>query len=211
MQAITLRPLSAEDSLLELTAMLHSAFSRLGRMGISCSCVDQSVARTRQRVGLGECFVAECEGRVVGTLTLHRHERGSESDVYRSRRVASLHQFAVDPEYQGRGVGGKLLELAETWAARHGYDELALDTPAAAAHLIAFYRHQGFRLAEILRFSGRDYASAVLAKNVLRAAATSHVLRFRRPAMTLCGVNPDTFAGHSHPGRTVRAPSPRIR
>ena len=171
MQTIIVRPLAAEDSLVELTTLLHRAFARLKRMGLACRSADQPVAVTRQRIGQGECFVAVCGGRIVGTLTLYRHERTSESEVYRSRRVASLHQFAVEPEFQGRGIGRRLLEYAESWSARHGYRELALDTPAPAEHLIAFYQHHGFYRAETLAFTGRPYRSAVHVKAVSPRAA----------------------------------------
>ena len=171
MQTIIVRPLAAEDSLVELTTLLHRAFARLKRMGLACRSADQPVAVTRQRICQGECFVAVCGGRIVGTLTLYRHERASESEVYRSRRVASLHQFAVEPEFQGRGIGRRLLEYAESWSARHGYRELALDTPAPAEHLIAFYQHHGFYRAETLAFTGRPYRSAVLVKAVSPRAA----------------------------------------
>jgi ribosomal protein S18 acetylase RimI-like enzyme len=166
MQSINLRELSHEDSFIEITAMLHRAFSRLTRMGIACPSASQSVAVTRQRILAGVCFVAECDGSIVGTVTLYRTERCSQSEVYRSRRVASLHQFAVDPEFQGRGVGRSLLKKAEEWASNHGYKEIALDTPHSADHLVNLYRHLGFNVAEILRFSPRSYFSCVLKKQL---------------------------------------------
>ena len=66
MQTIIVRPLAAEDSLVELTTLLHRAFARLKRMGLACRSADQPVAVTRQRIGQGECFVAVCGGRIVG-------------------------------------------------------------------------------------------------------------------------------------------------
>ncbi len=166
MHSITLRELSREDSFIEITAMLHRAFFRLTRMGIACPSASQSTAVTRQRILAGVCFVAEHEGSIVGTVTLYRNERCSGSEVYRSRRVASLHQFAVDPEFQGRGLGRSLLKKAEEWAASHGYKEIALDTPCSADHLVNLYRHLGFDVAEVLRFQPRSYFSYVLKKPV---------------------------------------------
>ncbi|HKT91992.1 MAG TPA: GNAT family N-acetyltransferase, partial [Paraburkholderia sp.] len=54
--------------------------------------------------------------------------------------------------------------FAGRWAAARGYTQLALDTPFPAAHLIAFYRAQGFSLVDVVRFAGRGYDSAVLSK-----------------------------------------------
>jgi hypothetical protein len=53
--------------------------------------------------------------------------------------------------------------------ATRGYAELALDTPQPAAHLVAFYRGHGFRIVGFLRFDGKRYDSAILAKPAVAA------------------------------------------
>jgi GNAT superfamily N-acetyltransferase len=168
---VVLRRLAQGDSLDELTAMLHRAFSRLARMGLNCSCTDQLVTVTRERIGKGECYVAVRDGRLVGTITLYRPDAASESAWYHRRAVASIHQFAVDPEFQDRGLGTVLLKFAEGWARARGYREVALDTPQLAEHLVAFYRDRGYRLVESIRFQGKDYRSVVLSKDVM----TQHI------------------------------------
>lgn len=170
MQAITLRPLSDGDSLDELTAMLRRAFSRLGQMGLNCTCVDQSVAVTRERIEKGACYVAVCDGRLVGTLALYEPGPGSESAWYHRQSVVSVHQLGVDPEFQGRGLGTDLLTFAEGWAQEHGYQELALDTPQPAKHLLAFYMGCEYRPVESVEFEGKNYRSVVLSKRVEKQA-----------------------------------------
>lgn len=126
----------SRDSYVALTALLHRAFTRLGAMGLNCTCVDQTVETTRSRATRGDCYVAVCEGR----------------------------QFGVEPVWQARGIGTLLIAFADHWAATRGYAELALDTPQPAAHLIAFYRGQGFRIVDFVRFDGKQYDSAILSK-----------------------------------------------
>lgn len=182
LDAIEIRPLARDDSLDELTSMLHRAFSTLGRMGIDCTCVNQTLETTARRVRLGDCHVAVREGRLIGTVTLHRPERRSESRWYRQPDVASLHQFAVDPRFQGTGCGKALLEAATNWAKDRGYGELALDTPALAAHLVEFYRSQGFRLVEEVQLPGKAYRSAVLSRTIgTGAGATTRSSRIHMP------------------------------
>jgi GNAT superfamily N-acetyltransferase len=166
MQAIALRALNAGDSLDELTAMLHRAFSRLGQMGLNCTCVGQSVAVTRERIEKGECYVAVCDRRLVGTFTLYGPAPGSESTWYHRQAVASIHQLGVDPEFQDRGLGTELLTFAEGWARAHGYQELALETPQPADRLVAFYLGLGYRPVELVKFHGKHYRSVVLSKAV---------------------------------------------
>ncbi|HEY4299084.1 MAG TPA: GNAT family N-acetyltransferase [Paraburkholderia sp.] len=154
----------ARDSFVALTALLHRAFAPLGTQGLNCTCVDQTVETTRLRATRGDCYVAVCEGRIVGTMTLYAPDRESSCELYRRDDIASLRQFAVEPVWQARGIGTLLIALAEHWAATRGYAELALDTPQPAAHLIAFYRGQGFRIVDFTRFDGKRYDSAILSK-----------------------------------------------
>lgn len=170
---VNVRRLSADDSLAELTDLLHRAFAPLGAMGLQCQAVDQSEQVTRQRVGKGSCYVAERNGSLFGTMTLCAPDPDSACPLYRRPDAASVRQFAVLPDMQGRGIGVRLLALAEHWAASRGYDLLALDTPVAATHLLAFYRRRGFEIVECLRFPGRDYSSAILCKPLVAPRRTA--------------------------------------
>jgi GNAT superfamily N-acetyltransferase len=152
------------DSYEQLTAMLHRAFARLGMMGLNCLCVAQVPSVTRKRAKAGDCFVAVCGGEVVGTMTLYARDAESSCEHYRVENVATLRQFGVEPAWQSRGIGKSLIAFAEHWAATRGYAQLALDTPYPAGHLLDFYRSQGFRIIDVMRFADRDYDSAILGK-----------------------------------------------
>ncbi|MEQ5843854.1 GNAT family N-acetyltransferase [Paraburkholderia acidicola] len=184
---ITLRRFDpTRDSFDELTAMLHRAFARLGEMGLNCTCVDQPVSITQARALSGDCHVAVCDGRIVGTMTLYAPDRDSPCELYRQNDVASVRQIGVEPEWQSRGIGAFMLAFAEHWAATRGYAELALDTPQPAAHLIAFYRRQGFRIGDFMRFDGKRYDSAILHKPPVAArtlATWSHRLELPHHAL----------------------------
>ncbi|RQV00317.1 GNAT family N-acetyltransferase [Burkholderia cenocepacia] len=170
----------AIDSYAQLTPMLHRAFARLGAMGLNCTCVDQDEDVTRRRAEAGECYVAVCGGRVVGTATLYATDPSSACSLYRREGVASVRQVAVDPACQSRGIGALLLSFAEQWAALRGYALLALDTPHPAAHLLAFYGAQGFEVVDVMRFAGKRYDSAILCKRPV-----AHAVRRVSPASRL--------------------------
>lgn len=174
----------ARDSFVALTALLHRAFTPLGAMGLNCTSVDQTVETTRLRAMRGDCYVAVCDARIIGTMTLYATDRESVCELYRRDDSASLRQFAVEPVWQSRGIGTLLIAFADHWAATRGYAQLALDTPQPAAHLIAFYRGQGFRLVDFVRFDGKRYDSAILSKPPVATrtlASGSHRLRVRAP------------------------------
>jgi GNAT superfamily N-acetyltransferase len=154
----------SRDTYEQLTTMLHRAFARLGMMGLNCTCVDQDVAVTMRRAQSGDCFVVVSEGRIVGSMTLYTSDSESACEHYHRHDVATIRQLAIDPAWQNRGIGKSLLAFAEHWAATRGYAELALDTPYPASHLVAFYRSQGFRIVDAVRFAGKVYDSAILSK-----------------------------------------------
>ena len=166
MTAYRIRTIAADDSLDELTAMIHRAFGGLGREGLASGSVDQSLADTSRRIRRGTCLVALHGERIVGTATLQRPDRRAACEWYRRPDVASLHQFAVDPLHQGRGCGSALLAEARAWAQRRGCHELALDTPEAAADLVQFYRDRGFRVVGRMQREDRRYRSVVLSKTI---------------------------------------------
>jgi GNAT superfamily N-acetyltransferase len=171
----------AQDSFEALNAMLHRAFARLGAMGLNCTCVDQTVDVCRARAAQGVCYVAICAGRIIGTMTLCYPDADSRCELYQQDHVASVRQFGVEPALQQRGIGTLLLAFADHWAATRGFASLALDTPQPAAHLIAFYRAQGFRIADFVRFDGKRYDSAILC----RAAVVSRTLAAWSRRLTL--------------------------
>ena len=172
MNTYRIRRVEASDSLDELTAMIHRAFGPLGRMGLACASVDQSVEATTRRMRRGECLVALDGDRIVGTATLEAPDRGAAFEWYRRPGVASLHQFAVDPRDQGRGCGKALLAEAGRLVRRNGWHELALDTPADASHLLRYYQDQGFRVVGHMQHTRRRYRSAILSKTVARPTPT---------------------------------------
>jgi GNAT superfamily N-acetyltransferase len=172
-----IRHLEPGDSLDDLTSLVHRAFGRMGRSGLECTAVEQSVDVTSRRARRGDCLVALAHGRIVGTVTLEHPRRISACRWYRRPEVASLHQFAVDPADQGLGCGKALLQAAQLWACRHGYRELALDAPASASHLISFCKLQGFRIVGEMQMPNRHYRSAILSKTVSRSTRPSRVWR----------------------------------
>ena len=165
------------DSWERLTALLHRAFAPLASSGLHCRCADQDAGATRQRARAGECFVSVCSGQVVGTMTLVSHEPDSPCEHYRRDGVATLHQFAVSPAWQGRGVGRAMLAFAGRRAATHGAQQLALDTPFPANGLLEFYRAQGFMLVDVVRFPGRSYDSAVFSRPTVAGWPASPLTR----------------------------------
>ena len=78
-------------------------------------------------------WVADSNGSIVGGLTMM-----FEDDK------ALLANVAVDPAYQGHGIGSALISFAESRAGEKGYSELHLATHVLLTENIAMYQHLGW-------------------------------------------------------------------
>ena len=166
---LCVRPLGREDSLEELTQLIHRAYRPLADAGFRYWASHQDAAATARRAAEGDCLLAVLGGRVVGTITLRDAEQTKGSPWYDRPDVASFGQFAVAPEVQGRGIGKTLLEFVERRALEKGVAELALDTAEGATRLVETYTRRGYRFIEFVDWRPQvNYRSVILSKRLIR-------------------------------------------
>ena len=165
--AILIRPLEPSDSISDLTALLHRAYAKLGNQGLRYMATHQSDEVTRARAQKGECFVAVVDGTICGTIVFIDAGRTKGCPWYDRADVASLGQFAVEPNFQAQGLGRRLISLVEARAAATGAVEIALDTAEPATHLVDWYGRLGYRFIEYAQCTHTNYRSVILSKALL--------------------------------------------
>ena len=107
-------------------------------------------------VAAGEVRVAEADGRVAGAL------------VTRPRGGALLlESVAVDPAFQGRGIGRALIADAEAQAAALGLEAVELYTNAAMTANLALYPRLGY--TEISRRTDEGFDRVFFRKDVAQS------------------------------------------
>jgi len=166
---ITIRPWSESDSVPELTALLHRAYSVWAEKGIRFLATHQDDATTAFRLSDSFSFVATIEGRIVGTVSLYDKPRPKPCEYYLRPGVWSFGQFGVVPEEKGSGVGAQLLQHIEAFAREHGALELACDTAEPAVELHDYYQRNGYLPVDIHgthHWSATNYRSLVLSKKL---------------------------------------------
>ena len=160
----TIRCLKPEDSLEDLTTLLHAAYAQLAALGFRYAAVDQDVALTAKRVAQGTCLVAVSEGRLVGTVTV-RPGGSDEGTPYTGQNdVYVFGQFGVLPDLQGGGLGRDLVAACERVAVDAGATRMALDTAEGVDHLVAWYGRLGYRFVDYVQWGHTNYRSVILEK-----------------------------------------------
>lgn len=173
-----IRPLQPSDSLEELT-LLHAAYASLAAQGWNFTAVNQSVDVTRERLAGAQGFVAELDGRMVGTVAIRGPKPAGEDYIadpppplYTTPGTAILSQLAVHPDCRGQGLGERLMDTAEAWAREQGFERIALDTAEPAEALRRRYERRGYAAVGGVRWQGKTYASVLMTKPL--ACQASH-------------------------------------
>ncbi|CAM3899852.1 GNAT family N-acetyltransferase [Roseateles saccharophilus] len=168
-----IRPLQPGDSFETLTALLHAAYASLAAQGWNFTAVDQSVDVTRERLAGAQGFVAELDGRIVGTVAVRGPKPAGEAYIadpppplYTTPGTAILAQLAVHPDCRGLGLGERLMDAAEAWALGQGFAQLALDTAEPAAALRRRYERRGYVTVGAVQWQGKTYASVLMSKRL---------------------------------------------
>jgi GNAT superfamily N-acetyltransferase len=163
---VSLRPWAASDSVARLTEFLHRAYAELASRGLRFNATHQDEAHTAKRIAGGQCWIAEIDGELVGTVIFRPPERAAGCPFFDRPEVATFEQLAVAPELRGRGIAAALLALCERLAREAGALELALDTAEPASDLCAYYARHGYRFVEFVRWDDTNYRSVVLSKRL---------------------------------------------
>ena len=94
-------------------------------------------------------WVVESEGNVLGGLIM----------VFENDQ-ASIANIAVDPGFQGQGIGSALMKFAESKAIENGFAELQLATHALLNENISLYQHLGWKE------TGKDESRIFMTKRI---------------------------------------------
>jgi len=121
-----------DDDLTEVLRIDASAFDEIWRF--DCRALNEAMAATPTSI----LHVARnAEGGLAGFAVTGA-----------GQTIAYLQRLAVDPRWQGQGIGRSLVRTSARWAKRAGARALMLNTQADNVPAIALYESEGFQLLE---------------------------------------------------------------
>ena len=83
-------------------------------------------------------YVATVDDKVVGVIQAEKYRL-----LFANRKVDVL-ALAIDNNYQGLGIGKKLIEEVEKWTKKIGYKTIRLNSGIERINAHKFYKHLGF-------------------------------------------------------------------
>ena len=96
----------------------------------------------------GALYVAECQGKIAGTVIYLREQgepyRDVDWQIDFEVPVIVIHILAVHPDYFGKGVGKALLDQAAELGRRQGVRAIRLDTYEENIPAVRLYEKSGF-------------------------------------------------------------------
>lgn len=98
--------------------------------------------------------VAERDNRIVGFI--HFYARAA---IEKPPEVI-VQALVVDDRLRGGGIGRRLMQRAEDWAAANGYPSVALGTQTRRDDAHAFYERLGYRVAATSHLMRKDVGPA---------------------------------------------------
>ncbi len=119
----TIRP-ARDDELDDVASLIVDAYAEYAaRMSPDAwSTFANDIANVRGRLADAQLLVAECDGRLVGSVTVFTGWRGAQEGT------CGVRLLAVPPPERGHGVGRALMEAAREHALETGKHRLVLTT-----------------------------------------------------------------------------------
>lgn len=104
-------------------------------------------------------WIAFYHGQPVGAAAVAPATSGVDLLEHRED-LAVLWDLRVHPNFAHRGIGRRLLHLAEKWAVSEGFNEMKIETQDVNELACRFYSACGYRLAGVLvgQYDGLDDA-----------------------------------------------------
>lgn len=155
--------LAAVEDAERLLHVIYEAYETIRELELHWPAANADLALIQDNITKNECYVLELNGEIAATLTLSKEKLHSwETDL------PFIKWFAVDPEYQGIGIGTRLLTWVEKTIIRDKLGAPALTLATAEKHpwLLAMYEKKGYERIESIDRGNGDGTMHLLRKVV---------------------------------------------
>jgi S-(2-succino)cysteine N-acetyltransferase len=145
-----------------LLHIIYDAYITIRELELQWPAANADLPLIRDNITKNECYVLELDGVIAATLTLSKEKLNRWNTD-----LPFVKWFAVDPEYQGIGIGTKLLGWVEEIIRNNlGAPALTLATAEKHPWLLAMYERKGYERIESIDRGNGDGTMHLLRKIV---------------------------------------------
>ncbi|MBN1778411.1 MAG: GNAT family N-acetyltransferase [Clostridiales bacterium] len=135
----------------EIVSLMHCVVEHLNQIGIPqwderyprASDVDEDLRK-------GQLYIVRAGRKIAGIITLNREsdpEYENGDWLYRGPDYVVVHRLCVAPDMQGRGIGTRIMQMAEEMLSENGVKSVRLDAFSQNPHSLRLYGKLGYRIA----------------------------------------------------------------
>lgn len=155
--------LAAIEDAERLLHVTYEAYVTIRELELSWPAANADLALIQENIKNNECYVLEVDGVIAATITLSKGE-----EVKAVTDFPFVKWFAVDPAYQGAGLGDKLLTWVEQTIIRDKVGAAAVTLATAEKHpwLLPMYERRSYERIHVFDFNNGDGPMHLLRKIV---------------------------------------------
>ena len=132
----------AEQSIVRTATVKDlDALVRLEKIGFTSDQFDRDQILYLLSEANASAFIVEQDGQVSGAAIMAWRKNAA---------IGRLYSIVIDPVFQGRGLGSKLLQICEDAAVERGCDRVGLEVRVDNERAIAMYERHGYAVTEPL-------------------------------------------------------------
>jgi mycothiol synthase len=94
-------------------------------------------------------FIAEYRNLMIGSIWIKIHSSNKLSHAQNFAQIGEIYQIAVDPDFQGQGLGKRLILSAENYLFSKGFKYLILYVDESNSVALRLYSSLGFKTSNI--------------------------------------------------------------
>ncbi|MFC0215927.1 GNAT family N-acetyltransferase [Paenibacillus chartarius] len=149
-----------------LVHVIYEAYVTIRELELQWPAAHADLPLVQDNIVNNECYVLELDGTITATLTLSKEPLARWGDS----GLPFVKWFAVDPRYQGKGIGTKLLTWVEEHVIRNRLGAPAVTLATAEKHpwLLAMYERKGYERIQSIDRGNGDGTMHLLRKIVNR-------------------------------------------
>ncbi|MFC0329973.1 GNAT family N-acetyltransferase [Paenibacillus sepulcri] len=146
-----------------LLHIIYEAYATIRELELHWPAANADLALIEDNIRHNECYVLEIDGLITATVTLSKN-----GEIKSITDLPFIKWFAVDPAYQGRGFGGRLLTWVEETVIgeRLGASAVTLATAEKHPWLLSMYERRGYERFHAFETDNGDGTMHLLRKAI---------------------------------------------